>query len=292
MSWWNVYIPILIGEENKQDYVYSSQDAKYYYFSWNAKSVMIAHIRSHESTGLRGTVNRPIIGSQGYFGNGKNLMVHFLWEVLCVRGAVWPLMHQLSLFLFWYLLYWMNGYVESFTHSVGASEINGTMKTKLWKSKQKFGSPNETLEEIFRTRFEQGISLGEIRAPYLHARTAGRAAPQTTHENMSKKRSELRHGNILNGWRAFPLTKMSQTNVRPGMVSFTELYIGKPVCKHLLWLPCCAIVACSKVGNSDLNSVIQMNPWITNFLLLVISSHKSRVVARKIRQLTAQDPYL
>jgi hypothetical protein len=118
----------------------------------------------------------------------------------------------------------MNGYVESFTHSVGASEINGTMKTKLWKSKQKFGSPNETLEEIFRTRFEQGISLGEIRAPYLHARTAGRAAPQTTHENMSKKRSELWHGNILNGWRAFPLTKLSQTNVRPGMVSFTELY--------------------------------------------------------------------
>jgi hypothetical protein len=30
-----------------------------------------------------------------------------------------------------------------------ATEINGTMKTKLWKSKPNFGSPNKTLEEFF-----------------------------------------------------------------------------------------------------------------------------------------------
>jgi hypothetical protein len=43
-------------------------------------------------------------------------------------------------------------------------------------------------------------------------------------------------------------------------------------------------LACSKVGTWDNNFAIQMNPWITNFLLLVISSHKSRVGACKARQ--------
>jgi hypothetical protein len=51
---------------------------------------------------------------------------------------------------------------------------------------------------------------------------------------------------------------------------------------HLFAL--CAILACSKVGTWDQSFVNQMNPWITNFLLLVISSHKSRVGAREARQ--------
>jgi hypothetical protein len=51
-------------------------------------------------------------------------------------------------------------------------------------------------------------------------------------------------------------------------------------------LPCCAILACSKVGTWDENFVIQMNPWITNFLLLAIFSRKSRFGAREARQWT------
>jgi hypothetical protein len=66
--------------------------------------------------------------------------------------------------------------------------------------------------------------------------------------------------------------------------SFTELY-GKPSpAPTLTCSPCCAILACSKVGPWDQNYVIQMNAWITNFLLLVISSHISRAGAREIRQ--------
>jgi hypothetical protein len=43
----------------------------------------------------------------------------------------------------------MNFHVEPFNDSMVATETNGTMKTKLWKSGRNFGSPNETLEEFF-----------------------------------------------------------------------------------------------------------------------------------------------
>ncbi len=47
----------------------------------------------------------------------------------------------------------------------------------------------------------------------------------------------------------------------------------------LICLLCCAILACSRSETWDYNYVIQMNPWITPFLLLEISSHKSKVGA-------------
>jgi hypothetical protein len=41
----------------------------------------------------------------------------------------------------------MNFLVESFNHAMDATGINGTTKTKLWKSEQNFGSRHETLED-------------------------------------------------------------------------------------------------------------------------------------------------
>ncbi len=40
----------------------------------------------------------------------------------------------------------MNFHVRSFDPAMDAILINGTIKTKLWKSEHNFGSPNETLE--------------------------------------------------------------------------------------------------------------------------------------------------
>jgi hypothetical protein len=59
---------------------------------------------------------------------------------------------------------------------------------------------------------------------------------------------------------------------------------GKPLQPPtFISLPCCAILACSKVENSNENFVIQMNPWC--FLLLVISGYnEARVIAQKERQ--------
>jgi hypothetical protein len=42
----------------------------------------------------------------------------------------------------------MNFLVGPFEHVMDAIYINGTIKTKLWKAKQKFGSHDETLEVI------------------------------------------------------------------------------------------------------------------------------------------------
>jgi hypothetical protein len=41
----------------------------------------------------------------------------------------------------------MNFLAESFNHAMDAIQINGTIKTKLWKSRRNFGSPDETLED-------------------------------------------------------------------------------------------------------------------------------------------------
>jgi hypothetical protein len=62
---------------------------------------------------------------------------------------VWPLMRQLSQFLFWLLRIWMSFHMGPFNHSMDAIKNNGITKTKLWKSEQNFGSPNETLENCF-----------------------------------------------------------------------------------------------------------------------------------------------
>jgi hypothetical protein len=55
---------------------------------------------------------------------------------------------------------------------------------------------------------------------------------------------------------------------------------------YVLWFVglLCAIWACNEVRIWFQNSVIQMNPWTTNFLDLLISTHKSRVGACKGRQ--------
>jgi hypothetical protein len=42
----------------------------------------------------------------------------------------------------------MNFLVEPFDHVMDAIKINGTMKTKLWKAQQNFGSRYKTLEVI------------------------------------------------------------------------------------------------------------------------------------------------
>jgi hypothetical protein len=65
--------------------------------------------------------------------------------------------------------------------------------------------------------------------------------------------------------------------------SFTEWYSVPSHAPTLICLPCCVILACSKVWTWDSKFVIQMNPWITHSLLFVISSHKSRVGAREAK---------
>jgi hypothetical protein len=42
----------------------------------------------------------------------------------------------------------MNFLVEPFYHVMDTIKMNGTMKTKLWKAKQNFGSRYETFEDI------------------------------------------------------------------------------------------------------------------------------------------------
>ncbi len=96
-------------------------------------------------------------------------------------------------------------------------------------------------------------------------------------------RSELGQGFTSNGQKAVPLKRnvlgsISYLSPLANKISFNEWHV-----KHsrapstLICLPCYAIFACSKVGTWDENFAIQMNPWIRNFLLLVISSHKSIV---------------
>jgi hypothetical protein len=48
----------------------------------------------------------------------------------------------------------MNFLVEPFDQVMDAIKINGTMKTKLWKSLRNFGSRYETLEDI---QFGRGL---------------------------------------------------------------------------------------------------------------------------------------
>ncbi len=74
---------------------------------------------------------------------------------------------------------------------------------------------------------------------------------------------------------SYPLPLASKT-------SFTALH-GKPSRTPTLpCLPCCAILACIKIGSWDYNPVIQMHSWIANFILLVsFSEKKSRVGVRK-----------
>ncbi len=68
--------------------------------------------------------------------------------------------------------------------------------------------------------------------------------------------------------------------------SFSESWIDEWYAKAspapiLTFLSCCVILAWSNVRLWDWNFVMQNNPWITNFLLLVISSHKSKVCVRE-----------
>ncbi len=53
-------------------------------------------------------------------------------------------------------------------------------------------------------------------------------------------------------------------------------------------LPCCAILTSSKIGTWDENCVIQINPWFTNFLILMISiaTNEELALARQARQWT------
>ncbi len=66
--------------------------------------------------------------------------------------------------------------------------------------------------------------------------------------------------------------------------SFNEWYAEPSRAPTFIWLPCCAILACSEVRTWDENFVIQMKPWISNFLFWVISSRKSSVGTREARQ--------
>jgi hypothetical protein len=68
--------------------------------------------------------------------------------------------------------------------------------------------------------------------------------------------------------------------------SFTEWCAKPSQASTLICWACCVILACSEVGTWNKNFVIddETNAWITNFLPLVISSHKSRVGARKARE--------
>jgi hypothetical protein len=62
------------------------------------------------------------------------------------------------------------------------------------------------------------------------------------------------------------------------------LYAKPSRAPTLICSPCCAIFAWNEVGIWDSNFVFQMDPRITNFLLLVISSQKSRFGAHEARQ--------
>jgi hypothetical protein len=72
------------------------------------------------------------------------------------------------------------------------------------------------------------------------------------YECVSKK-SELEQGNILNGQRALPLRKnvlelTSYLSPLASKTSFTEWYAKPSRAQTLICLPCCAILACNKVG--------------------------------------------
>jgi hypothetical protein len=74
--------------------------------------------------------------------------------------------------------------------------------------------------------------------------------------NVCQKRSELGQINILNGKRALPLTKnvlKSTSYLLPlaSKTSFTEWYAKPSRAPTHICLPCCAILACSKVGTGD-----------------------------------------
>ncbi len=57
--------------------------------------------------------------------------------------------------------------------------------------------------------------------------------------------------------------------------SFTDCYAEPSRALTFIGL-LCAILACSKVGTWDKNLVIEMNSWITNFLLSLIFSHNMK----------------
>ncbi len=80
-----------------------------------------------------------------------------------------------------------------------------------------------------------------------------RLYPQTTDANVCLIRSKLAQDNILNGWRALLLRKyvlesISYLLTLASETSFTEWYAKPSRAPTLICLPCCAILACSKVG--------------------------------------------
>ncbi len=115
--------------------------------------------------------------------------------------------------------------------------------------------------------------------------------PQTTDfECVSKKMVEIGTGQYLKWIEGFITSKTHWNQpyiyLLPlaSKTSFTVLYSKPSRAPTLICLPCCAILACSKVESWDYKFIIQMNLWITNFLLLVLSSHKSSVGAREAWQ--------
>jgi hypothetical protein len=81
------------------------------------------------------------------------------------------------------------------------------------------------------------------------------------------------------------LTKVSYRKLLwASWISFTKLYEKPSQAPTSICLARCAILASSTVGSWDWNFVIQTNPWITNFLLLAISSHRSRSGTHEARQ--------
>jgi hypothetical protein len=67
-------------------------------------------------------------------------------------------------------------------------------------------------------------------------------------------------------------------------IIFTQWYAKPSWAPTHLCLPCCVILACSWTRTWDQIFVFQMNHSITNFLLLVISIHTSRVSAHEAGQ--------
>ncbi len=113
--------------------------------------------------------------------------------------------------------------------------------------------------------------------------------PQTTDANVCIKKSQSSGGAIFFNrglyhlekkvlkWTSYMLPLASKT-------TFTDLY-GKPSRAPTLplidWL--CRFNLQCKVRIWYYNFAVQMNPWIPNFLLIEISSQKSRVGACKVR---------
>ncbi len=120
--------------------------------------------------------------------------------------------------------------------------------------------PHDEVEEPQELKIENNQGRNAC-----HSRTSTHDKTRVTHvglttnyrcDTLCQKRSELGQGNILNEKRALPIgenvLKSTAYLLRlASKTSFSELYGEPSQAPTLLCLPCCAILACSKVGIWD-----------------------------------------